>query len=481
MIQKTIRDFNGVEFSVAEAAEWHKEFNDRTRSSQNGYNSVDELATKLQALEVTAASLGIEDIENLQAALDAKEPAFTKNKAFNKNFGKTAGTVMEGSWRPSWADVSGKPATFTPSAHNHDDRYYTETESDERFVNITGDSMTGSLITKGITITSNSSTQYHKPFAINSLNGNLKAFFEQPNTEEFYNFYIKDHNNGTKVGLSPNGDSFLNGGDFTVSGKVTANRFAAGFDGGVVNSMSCSNWFRSNGQTGWYSTDYQCGIRAVASKELELYGGSTNLRFDGTGRIRRYSHLSGYLEGSYNTVAANDLKTNPIYVIGSNYIPGEETLSNFYGIGFSHSNASFLNSADLGVTPSSGWGFYGAADGNARWFLNASNGNACFGGHVYANQGIFRGNVTANSDKRLKKNFKIIPNALEKVSQLNGYTFDRKDMELSQAGIIAQEVQKVLPVAVSKGEDGMLRVDSGNALSALLIEAIKELKTMIDK
>ena len=32
-----------------------------------------------------------------------------------------------------WNDVTGKPSTFTPSAHNHDDRYYTETESDARF------------------------------------------------------------------------------------------------------------------------------------------------------------------------------------------------------------------------------------------------------------------------------------------------------------------------------------------------------------
>src|SRR5690606_16796268 len=39
--------------------------------------------------------------------------------AFNKNFGTVAGTVMQGNWRPSWADVTGKPTTFAPSTHTH--------------------------------------------------------------------------------------------------------------------------------------------------------------------------------------------------------------------------------------------------------------------------------------------------------------------------------------------------------------------------
>jgi len=36
-------------------------------------------------------------------------------------------------WLPAWGDVSGKPSSFTPSAHTHDDRYYTESESNTRF------------------------------------------------------------------------------------------------------------------------------------------------------------------------------------------------------------------------------------------------------------------------------------------------------------------------------------------------------------
>lgn len=86
--------------------------------------------------------------------------------------------------------------------------------------------------------------------------------------------------------------------------------------------------------------------------------------------LGRKAHEIGHLVGSYNSVGANSLNSNPIYTIGSNYNPASTTLSNMYGIGYSHTNASFI-SASTG----SGWGAYIAADGDARIFLNASLGS----------------------------------------------------------------------------------------------------------
>jgi hypothetical protein len=89
------------------------------------------------------------------------------------------------------------------------------------------------------------------------------------------------------------------------------------------------------------------------------------------------------------------------------------------------------------------------------------------------------GNVTAYSDARLKKNIKIIENALEKVQELNGYTFERIDVEMGrQTGVIAQEVMHVLPEAVSFTEDGKYTVAYGNMVG-LLIESIKELNSQV--
>lgn len=87
-------------------------------------------------------------------------------------------------------------------------------------------------------------------------------------------------------------------------------------------------------------------------------------------------------------------------------------------------------------------------------------------------------NITAYSDARLKEDVQVIPDALNKVVQLRGVTFKRKDTGERQVGVIAQEVQKVLPEAVIQGEE-YLSVAYGNMVG-LLIESIKELNDKVD-
>ena len=83
------------------------------------------------------------------------------------------------------------------------------------------------------------------------------------------------------------------------------------------------------------------------------------------------------------------------------------------------------------------------------------------------------GNVTAYSDERLKENIKTIPNALETVKKLRGVSFNRKDFGIKGIGVIAQEIEQVLPEVVVDGE--YKSVSYGNIIG-LLIEAIKELE-----
>lgn len=91
------------------------------------------------------------------------------------------------------------------------------------------------------------------------------------------------------------------------------------------------------------------------------------------------------------------------------------------------------------------------------------------------------GTITANSDINLKKNLLKIENALEKVEQISGYTYEfKEDDSKRHAGVIAQEIQGVLPEIVNKGNDGLLGVEYGN-ISALLIEAIKEQQKKINE
>ena len=89
------------------------------------------------------------------------------------------------------------------------------------------------------------------------------------------------------------------------------------------------------------------------------------------------------------------------------------------------------------------------------------------------------GDVTAFSDERLKEDIAPISNALDKVKQISGYTFTRKESGTRHAGVIAQEVQKVLPEVISEDEEGMLSVAYGNMVG-LLLEAIKDLSAEVE-
>jgi hypothetical protein len=97
----------------------------------------------------------------------------------------------------------------------------------------------------------------------------------------------------------------------------------------------------------------------------------------------------------------------------------------------------------------------------------------------------------STSDKRLKENIIPIPNALNKVLKLSGNTFDWKqltDEEIKtihghsgkDVGVIAQEVEIVLPEAVTTRESGYKAVKY-DKIVPLLIEAIKELKGEIEE
>jgi len=95
------------------------------------------------------------------------------------------------------------------------------------------------------------------------------------------------------------------------------------------------------------------------------------------------------------------------------------------------------------------------------------------------------GDVVAyySSDKRLKDNIVRIENPLEKVGKIGGYTFDWNDKQETytgkDVGVIAQEIQEVLPELVTERDNGYLAVKY-EKMVPLLIESIKELKQEID-
>ncbi len=133
--------------------------------------------------------------------------------------------------------------------------------------------------------------------------------------------------------------------------------------------------------------------------------------------------------------------------------------------------------------------FVGSATGNllpktgSNLTFNGSSGLLSVGGAITAT-----GDITAfaSSDIALKENLINIPNPLEKISKISGYMFDWKDHkdpdvlgEGHDVGIIAQEIEKVLPEVVITRANGKKAVNYQKIIP-LLVESIKELKTELD-
>jgi hypothetical protein len=93
---------------------------------------------------------------------------------------------------------------------------------------------------------------------------------------------------------------------------------------------------------------------------------------------------------------------------------------------------------------------------------------------------VAAGNVTAYSDIRVKDNVETIPSALDKLDHIRGVTYTRTDLddkEQRYAGVIAQEIEAVLPEAVR--DLGNIKAVDYNATIGLLIQAVKELTNKV--
>jgi len=97
---------------------------------------------------------------------------------------------------------------------------------------------------------------------------------------------------------------------------------------------------------------------------------------------------------------------------------------------------------------------------------------------------------TTISDERLKTDIVKIDSALDKVDQINGYTFTYMADGKKSAGVIAQEVERVLPSAIVESKLPLKMGDNDETeymtvqydqLIGLLVEAIKELKEEIEE
>jgi hypothetical protein len=203
--------------------------------------------------------------------------------------------------------------------------------------------------------------------------------------------------------------------------------------------------------------NYAATTTTLIGTKLSLAGGAltgpvtTTSTFDGRDVSVDGAKLDGIAASATNVTNNNQL-TN-----GAGYITSYVNTTYAAGTGMSLSGTTFNCTID---TP-------------AEVGLSYLSG----GGRALNGSFVATGNITAYSDERLKSHIQTIPHALDKVLSVRGVTFDMNGERAT--GVIAQELEKVLPEAVFDNEDGMKSVAYGNVVG-LLIEAIKEQQTQIE-
>lgn len=183
---------------------------------------------------------------------------------------------------------------------------------------------------------------------------------------------------------------------------------------------------------------------------------------------------------------------------GSCQFPG--AISNFNGVNSTTNypagqpNGTYNNTAGLVTRFSNGAyasiyfqeyvGNYHQAILNVNGFGRDDNFFFRAGGDFFCTRNGSFDNVEIRSDRRAKSDIKVIENALEKVETLSGNTYELHNTSggtTRSAGLIAQEVQEVLPEAVTQDNEedgGMLRLNY-NSVIALLVESVKELSAEV--
>jgi cytoskeletal protein CcmA (bactofilin family) len=315
--------------------------------------------------------------------------------------------------------------------------------------------------------------------------GNIKSAgnLDISNNFNINNGAFKIDNNGnisSQNNFDISGNMSINGSKMTVSN--TGNIKSAG-------TLDISNNFSINNDQ--FTVDSSGNIIAKGnidiSKNLSI--GNNKFNVDVSGNIKS----SGTLDISKNLKIGNTLLT----VDHQNKRVGINTTTPEYSLDVSgqiitnkgimgstldsSSNAAFgYRDADTTIIPSivqlnTGQTYINSL---SRYInFNFGNDNKCkmdASGNL-----ILNGDIFIYSDERIKENVTTITSALDKVNELSGITYNIINKPRRQIGVVAQEVEKVLPEVI-KEEEGVKTVAYPNMVG-LLIEALKELNDRVDQ
>jgi hypothetical protein len=140
-----------------------------------------------------------------------------------------------------------------------------------------------------------------------------------------------------------------------------------------------------------------------------------------------------------------------------------------------------VTSRDITAARTSNTGVvYLGSDGSHYLYFDSANYQMPTGG-LYVGGLVNCTSLTETSSIRYKENVVTLESSLDKVLKLRGVSYNRKETNTKEIGVIAEEVEKILPEVINYNDDGQVDAVSYGRLTAVLIEAIKEQQKQIDE
>ena len=290
------------------------------------------------------------------------------------------------------------------------------------------------------------------------------------------------------VTASKIGANEVNASELNVSGNGTSSQFLRSDGDGTftwATPTDTNTTYSAGTGMSLSGTTFSCTVTDTnttysAGTGISLSG--TTFSNSGVTSIVAGSNIS--ISGGTGAVTITATDTNTTYSAGSNM-----SLS---GTTFSATNTTYSAGTGLSLSGTTFSIPQAVATSSDVQFDSFGVGTAASGttGQIRATNDI---TAYYSSDIALKENINPISNALDKISQIGGYTFDWTDkfikdnggeddyfMRKKDTGIIAQEIEEVLPEVVATRPNGTKAVKY-DKLTPLLIQAIKELKTELDE
>jgi len=258
----------------------------------------------------------------------------------------------------------------------------------------------------------------------------------------------------------------------SVDNQITGSSYTGSFtgsyqgDGSNITAVSAiSSSTAVLAQTASVATRANGLAPTVTASFADLASNVRNLSISGSGAISGSLLVTGSSALAIR-VSGSTALTGSIFQTGSFNVSGSSMLSGSVSITGSTNIIGAVSSSDTGRFKSLG---INVAPSGVAGAILATNDVVAF----------------ASSDERLKENLEPIGSAVEKVEQITGYTYNWIPMEdihvygdMKDIGVIAQEVEKVLPEIVSDRENGYKAIKY-DKLTAVLIQAVKELSDRV--